>query len=82
MKYDTALSQWKQASDRVFFLKIFKFYLAQMAQTSKFDLIWPRNHVLACCSDPAGPIWTKIGTVKQLDPGNKPVTAFLQNLQI
>ena len=33
-------------------------------------------------SDSAGPMWTKIGTVKQLDPGNKPLVAFLQNLQI
>jgi len=39
-----------------------------------------RNHVLACHSDSAGPMWTKIGTVKQLDPGNKPLAAFLQNL--
>ena len=43
---------------------------------SKFDLILSQNHVLACHSDPAGPMWTKIGTVKQLDPGNKPVTEF------
>ena len=37
---------------------------------------------MACRSDSAGPTWTKIGTVKQLDPGNKPLAAFLQNLQI
>ena len=37
---------------------------------------------MACHSDSAGPTWTKIGTVKQLDPGNKPLPAFLQNLQI
>ena len=47
-------------------------------QSSKFDLIWTRNHVLACHSDSAGPMWTKIGTVKQLDHGNKPVAAFLK----
>jgi len=41
-----------------------------------------QNHVLACRSDSAGPTWTKIGTVKQLDPGNKPLAAFLRNLQI
>ena len=64
------------------FLKILKIDLTRRGQSSKFDLILPQKHVLACCSDPAGPIWTKIGTVKQLDPGNKPVTAFLQNLQI
>ena len=45
-------------------------------------LILPRNHVLACHSDPANLMWTKIGTVKQLDHGNQPVTAFFQNLQI
>ena len=49
---------------------------------AKFDLILTRNHASACHSDPAGPMWTKIGTVKQLDPGNKPFVAFLQNLQI
>jgi len=41
-----------------------------------------QNHVLACRSDSAGPTWTKIGTVKQLDHGNKPLAAFLRNLQI
>ena len=49
---------------------------------SKVDLILSQNHILACHLDPAGPMWTKIGTVKQLDPGNKPLPAFLQNLQI
>ena len=52
-------------------------------QRSKFlPFLGTRNNVLACHSDSAGPMWTKIGTVKQLDPGNKPLPAFLQNLQI
>ena len=33
-------------------------------------------------SECAIPIWTKIGTVKQIDPGNKPLAAFLKKLQI
>ena len=64
------------------FFKIRKFDLALRGQSSKFDLILPQNHVLACRSDPAGLMWTKIGTVKQLDPSDKPVMAFLQNFQI
>ena len=28
-----------------------------------------RNNVSTCHSDSAGPTWTKIGTVKQIDPG-------------
>ena len=47
-----------------------------------FTYFFTRNHAMACHSDSAGPTWTKIGTVKQLDPGNKPLPAFLQNLQI
>jgi hypothetical protein len=39
---------------------------------------WAKNHILACRSDPTSPIWTKIGTTKQLDPKNQPVTAFLK----
>ncbi len=58
------------------FFQIRKFDLAQRGQISKFDLILPQNHILACCSDPASPMCTKIGTVKQLYPGNKPVMAF------
>ena len=34
-----------------------------------------RNHVLACRSDPASPMWTKI---ERLDPMNKLVKAFLK----
>jgi hypothetical protein len=34
-----------------------------------------KNHVLACHSDLASPIWIKIGTTKQLDPTKKPVKA-------
>ncbi len=64
------------------FFKICKFDLARRGQRSKFDLILTRNHVLACRSDLASPMWTKIGKVKQLDPGNQPVMAFFQNLQI
>ena len=41
-----------------------------------------RNNVSTCHSDSAGPTWTKIGTVKQIDPGNKPLAAFLKKLQI
>ncbi len=63
-------------------LKFLKINLTGRSQRSKFDLILPRNHVLACRLDPASPMWTKIGTMKQLDPGNKPVMAFFQNLQI
>jgi hypothetical protein len=37
-----------------------------------------KNHILACRSDPTRPIWTKMGTTKQLDPKNNPVTAFLK----
>ena len=37
-----------------------------------------KNHVLDCHSDPAGPMWTKIGTVKRLYPRNKPVKAFFK----
>ena len=49
--------------------------------TDKSNKIWPnlpRNQVLACLSEPACPIFTKIGTLKQRDPGNKRVTAFFQ----
>ena len=66
----------------MYFLKILKIDPTRRGQRSKFYLILTRNHVLACHSDSAGPMWTKIGTVKQLDPGNKPLAAFLQNLQI
>jgi len=38
--------------------------------------------VLPCRADSAGPMWTKIVTMKQLDPGNKHVMAFFQNFQI
>ena len=65
----------------MYFLKILKIDLTWRGQSSKFDLILPRNHVLACCSDPAGPIWTKIGTVKQLDTKNKLVMYFFENSQ-
>ena len=41
-----------------------------------------KYHVLACRSDTAGPMWTKIGTVKRLDPRNKPVKAFFKNCKI
>ena len=41
-----------------------------------------RNNVSTCHSDSAGPTWTKIGTVKQIDPGNKPLAAFLKKMQI
>jgi hypothetical protein len=58
------------------FLKMCKFDLTWRGQTSKFDLILSRNHVLACCSDLDGPMWTKIGTVKRLDHRNKPVKVF------
>ena len=37
---------------------------------------------MLCCSNVALSIRTQIGTVKQLDPGNKPATAFFQKLQI
>ena len=60
------------------FYKICKFVPTREGQSSKFDLILTQNHVLACHSDSAGPMWTKIGTVKQLDHRNKPVTAFLK----
>ena len=60
------------------FLKILKIDPTRRGQRSKFDLFLTRNHVLACHSDSAGPMWTKIGTVKQLDHRNKPVTAFLK----
>ena len=66
----------------MYFLKILKIDPTRRGQRSKFYLILTRNHVLACHSDSAGPMWTKIGTVKQLDPGNMPLAAFLQNLQI
>ena len=59
-----------------------KLQICRRGQSSKFDLILAQNHVLACRSDSAGPTWTKIGTVKQLDPGNKPVMAPFRNLQI
>ena len=51
------------------FFQIRKFDLARIGQSTKIDLILPRNHVLACPSDPAG---------------NKPVNvmAFLQNVHI
>jgi hypothetical protein len=64
------------------FLKFRKINLTRRGQRSTFDLILPRNHVLACRSDPANLMWTKIGTVKQLDTGNKTVMAVFQNLQI
>ena len=41
-----------------------------------------KNHILPCHSDPTSPIWTQIGTTKQLDPKNKSVTAFLKFLKI
>ena len=62
------------------FFPILKFDLKRKGQSSKFDLILARNHVLTCRFDPAGLMWTEIGTVKQLEPGNKPVTAFLPKL--
>ena len=39
-------------------------------------------HILVSRSNVTCLMRTKIGTVKQLDPGNKPLAAFLQNLQI
>ena len=36
------------------------------------------NLISASQMDPAWAIWPKIGTTKQLDPKNKPVTAFLK----
>ncbi len=62
------------------FLKFRKIDLTQRGQRSKFDLILPRNHVLACCSDPASPMWTKIGTVKQ--PWEQARNGVYQNFQI
>lgn len=41
-------------------------------------LILPPNHVIACCSEPASLMWTKIDTIKWLDRTNKPVKAFLK----
>ncbi len=64
------------------FFQICKFDPTRDGQSSKFDIILTRNRIFSCHSDSAGPMWTKIGTVKQLDPGNKPLSAFLQNLQI
>ena len=66
----------------MYFLEILKIDPTRRGQRSKFYLILTRNHVWACHLDSAGPIWTKIGTVKQLDPGNMPLAVFLQNLQI
>ena len=66
----------------MYFLKILKIDPTRRGQRSKFYLILTRNHVLTCHSDSAGPMWTKIGKVKQLDPGNKHLVAFLQNLRI
>ena len=66
----------------MYFLKILKIDPTRRGQRSKFYLILTRNHVLTCHSDSAGPMWTKIGKVKQLDPGNKHLAAFLQNLRI
>jgi hypothetical protein len=59
------------------FFEICKFDLAWRGQRSKFDLVLSRNHVLACSSNPASPMWTKIDTIKLLDPINKLVKAFL-----
>ena len=64
------------------FLKFLKIDLTRRGQRSKFDQISLRNHVLACRSDPVGPMWTKIGTSKRLDPTNKPVKAFLKFCKI
>ena len=67
----------------MYFLKILKIDPTREGQRSKFlPIFGTRNTVLACRSDSAGPTWTKIGTVKQLDHGNKPLAAFLRNLQI
>ena len=41
---------WEQARSGIFF-RIGKFELAWIGQSSKFDLILPGNHVLACRSD-------------------------------
>ena len=41
-------------------------------------LILPPNHVIACRSEPASLMWTKIDTIKWLDRTNKPVKAFLK----
>ncbi len=73
---------WEQAPSTVFF-KFSK--LTPHTERSKVKILpifFTRNHAMACHSASAGPTWTKIGTVKQLDPGNKPLPAFLQNLQI
>ena len=76
-RHSEATWPWEQACSGVF--EIFqKWTPTSRGQRSKFYLILTRNHVLACHSDLAGPMWTKIGTVKQLDHRNKPVTAFLK----
>jgi hypothetical protein len=59
-------------------LKFRKIDLTGRGQRSNFDKIWPRNHVLPSRSDPARPIWPKIGTSKRLNPINKYVKAFLK----
>ena len=67
----------------MYFLKILKIDPTREGQRSKFlPIFWTRNNVSTCHSDSAGPTWTKIGTVKQIDPGNKPLAAFLKKLQI
>ena len=54
----------------MYFLKILKIDPTREGQRSKFlPIFWTRNNVSTCHSDSAGPTWTKIGTVKQIDPG-------------
>jgi hypothetical protein len=67
-------------------IKMFFFNLQIWPHMERSNVkIWPnfaQNHVWACHSDPSGPMWTKIGTVKRLHPRNKPVKVFFKNLQI
>jgi hypothetical protein len=60
------------------FFKICLFDPTPRGQSSKFDQILPPNHFLPCRSDPASPMWTEIGTIKQLDHTNKLVKAFFE----
>ena len=41
-------------------------------------VIFPQNHILAFCSVPARPMWTKSSTIKRLDHTNKLVNVFLK----
>ena len=67
----------------MYFLKILKIDPPHgEVKGQNFTYFFTRNYVMACHSDSAGPTWTKIGTVKQIDPGNKPLAAFLKKMQI